>query len=493
MDRDTSASPYGGWRFAQCFGDKGEVDDITEADIISAVEFDQTGNYLATGDKGGRVVLFERNESGANKKQGCEYRFYTEFQSHEPEFDYLKSLEIEEKINQICWCRRQNAAHLLLSTNDKTIKLWKVFDKPLNAVTPGALGGDNSELLMSQTVAPDGMTGGIPPNLTRLAAPRAPVVPNLSDAQSRMLRLPRLVYHDTIVAAVPRKIYANAHAYHINSLSVNSDGETYISADDLRINLWNLGISDKSFNIVDIKPVNMEELTEVITAAQFHPLHCNELVYSSSKGTIKLADMRESSLCDRNAKMFEEEEDPASRSFFSEIISSISDVKFSHDGRYILSRDYLTLKVWDVNMESRPIATIPIHDYLRPKLCDLYENDCIFDKFEGNWSPSGSSVLTGSYSNYFHILDWERDSDIVLQADKSAFKAKRLAAAHSRGGRATGTGSLAGGINAINPNNVDFNKKILHAAYHPQEDTIAIAATNNLFIFTANNPAGVSA
>ena len=32
------------------------------ADIISAVEFDGTGDYLATGDKGGRVVLFERNE-----------------------------------------------------------------------------------------------------------------------------------------------------------------------------------------------------------------------------------------------------------------------------------------------------------------------------------------------------------------------------------------------------------------------------------------------
>lgn len=32
------------------------------ADIISAVEFDSSGNYLATGDKGGRVVLFERND-----------------------------------------------------------------------------------------------------------------------------------------------------------------------------------------------------------------------------------------------------------------------------------------------------------------------------------------------------------------------------------------------------------------------------------------------
>jgi hypothetical protein len=36
--------------------------EIWTADIISAVEFDSSGNYLATGDKGGRVVLFERND-----------------------------------------------------------------------------------------------------------------------------------------------------------------------------------------------------------------------------------------------------------------------------------------------------------------------------------------------------------------------------------------------------------------------------------------------
>ena len=379
-------------------------------------------------------------------------------------------------------------------TADKTIKLWKVFDKPLNAVAEGSLatGEDPTSVLMSKmTHESHQMDGTLHPSLLKLGAPHGGLItPSLSPAQSRLLRLPRLVYHDTIVAAVPRKIYANAHACRMNSLSVNSDGETYISADDLRINLWNLGISDQSFSmfdfltldIVDIKPVNMEELTEVITAAQFHPIHCNELVYSSSKGTIKLADMRESALCDQHAKLFEEEEDQSTRSFFSEIISSISDVRFSHDGRYILSRDYLTLKVWDVNMESRPLATIPIHDYLRPKLCDLYENDCIFDKFEGIWGPTGTTALTGSYSNYFHLVDWERDSSVVLQADKSAFKSKKLAATHKPGARSAG----AGGINA---NNVDFNKKILHASYHPREDTIAIAATNNLFIFSANNPA----
>lgn len=46
----------------------------------------------------------------------------------------------------------------------------------------------------------------------------------------------------------------------------------------------------------------MEELTEVITAAEFHPTQCNLFMYSSSKSNIKLADMRDSALCDRHAK-----------------------------------------------------------------------------------------------------------------------------------------------------------------------------------------------
>jgi serine/threonine-protein phosphatase 2A regulatory subunit B len=127
-------------------------------------------------------------------------------------------------------------------------------------------------------------------------------ISNVHFSSSHDLKLPRLTHHDTVVAAVPRRTYANAHAYHINSISVNSDGETFISSDDLRINLWNLNIQDQSFNIVDIKPANMEELTEVITAAEFHPQSCNWFMYASSKGTIKLADMRESALCDQHAK-----------------------------------------------------------------------------------------------------------------------------------------------------------------------------------------------
>ena len=55
-----------------------------------------------------------------------EYNYLTEFQAHTPDFDYLKSIEIAEKINSISWLQGTHTSHMLLSANDKQAKLWKV-------------------------------------------------------------------------------------------------------------------------------------------------------------------------------------------------------------------------------------------------------------------------------------------------------------------------------------------------------------------------------
>jgi len=56
--------PAGGNDLQWCFSQvKGAVDeDVAEADIISTVEFNYSGDLLATGDKGGRVVIFQREQ-----------------------------------------------------------------------------------------------------------------------------------------------------------------------------------------------------------------------------------------------------------------------------------------------------------------------------------------------------------------------------------------------------------------------------------------------
>ena len=111
-------------------------------------------------------------------------------------------------------------------------------------------------------------------------------------------------------------------------------------------------------------------------------------------------------------------------------------------------------------------------------------------------------VLTGSYHNYFRIYDAQNtgpNSEVLLQADKSAFKAKKIGGP-GKGGK--GNGFRKDGINT---DTIDFNKKILHGSWHPRENTIAvrcsalimclrdtdlitllkIAATNNLFLYSA--------
>ena len=480
------------WKFSQCFGDKGDIENITEADIISTVEFDHTGEFLATGDRGGRVVLFERNESKSN----CEYKFYTEFQSHDAEFDYLKSLEIEEKINKIKWLKRFNQSKFLLSTNDKTIKLWKIYEKQIklvsennNNISNTGNNNNNNELTNNSPISTINIQNQLSSFQTNPDLIKTIINSNSNNSNfMAKIKLPRLSYHDTITAAQPKKIFANAHAYHINSISINSDQETFISSDDLRINLWNLNIEDQSFNIVDIKPTNMEELTEVITSSEFHPNDCNLFMYSSSKGIIKLNDMRMNSLCDNHCKIFEEYMDPSNHNFFTEITSSISDVKFSNNGRYIASRDYMTVKIWDINMENKPIKTINIHEQLRERLCDTYENDAIFDKFEVQFSGDSKSIMTGSYNNNFMIYqnsitnecnksEIENEKEILLQADKSAFKLKKL---NSNSNRRKNLSM----INKLDPDSIDFKKSILHSSWHPNENSVAIAATNNLYIFS---------
>ncbi|KAG5178658.1 protein phosphatase PP2A regulatory subunit B [Tribonema minus] len=467
------------FKLSQCFGDCSPAEEVTEADILSAVQFDSTGEYLATGDRGGRVVVFKQNapvkqkvSSSGRTRRTSDFKFFTEFQSHEAEFDYLKSLEIEEKINQVKWCRRAGRALLLLSTNDKTIKLWRVREVPNRRVTdPG--GASEGGLRGAAVAAGAALWGRAPP--------------------PKRLTLPRTDQQGNKVCAQPRRVFANAHAYHINSVDPSADGEHFLSADDLRINLWSMEVTNRAFTVVDIKPKNMEELKEVITSAAFHPHQANTFLYSTSRSSIKVADLRQAATCDRSVRVLEEPADPANKSFFSEIVASISDIKLSQCGRMVVARDYMTLKLWDVRMEARPVKAISVHEHLRPRLLDLYENDCIFDKFECAISGTASNVVTGSYNNMCSLYSCHGQGHASLEITKdpsrrsSAKKSKRHPVpAGANGSSAAAAGGPQPGTPAASA--IDFDRKILHMSWHPRDDIIAVAGLNKLYIYTAQKP-----
>lgn len=96
----------------------------------------------------------------------------------------------------------------MLTTNDKTIKLWKLSEK---------------DKRIDDRV--------------------------FNDEHQWELKMPKILSVEPTVQSYPRRIFSNAHMFHINSISINSDQETFISADELRINLWNLERTDASFGM----------------------------------------------------------------------------------------------------------------------------------------------------------------------------------------------------------------------------------------------------
>lgn len=205
-------------------------------------------------------------------------------------------------------------------------------------------------------------------------------------------------------------------------------------------------------------------------------------------------------------------------------------------------------------MENRPLETYQVHEYLRSKLCSLYENDCIFDKFECAWSgddkyvliiilcanldklnkcsvnlgldcialrrydylkyfrftdpralitPEVSNiagnlyfilrnftefshdcrhVITGSYNNFFRIFDRDSKKDATLEASRENIKPRTVLKSKKvcQGGRKK--------KDEISVDCLDFQRKILHTAWHPQQNVLAIAATNNLYLFQSKDP-----
>jgi serine/threonine-protein phosphatase 2A regulatory subunit B len=85
-------------------------------------------------------------------------------------------------------------------------------------------------------------------------------------------------------------------------------------------------------------------------------------------------------------------------------------------------------------------------------------------------------MLTGSYHNYFYIFDRTSKNEVQMEATKIASKIKKPVKMK---------GAKKKTKEEMNPDSIDYSKKILHSAWHPHENIIAVGASNNLFLFNA--------
>lgn len=83
--------------------------------------------------------------------------------------------------------------------------------------------------------------------------------------------------------------------------------------------------------------------------------------------------------------------------------------------RKIVTRDLISIKIWDMCNDKKPLSWFPIDENIRSHLCDLFEADSLDDRF--NLSDVDGRILTGNYSDSFHLIEAESGRNMHYELD----------------------------------------------------------------------------
>lgn len=188
-------------------------------------------------------------------------------------------------------------------------------------------------------------------------------------------------------------------------------------------------------------------------------------LYGTNCGSLVLGDCRVSECCQPLTMRLDSCREKAN--FFTQMISSYSSLAFLNNNKQIVTRDFLSVKVWDICKTDKPIASITIQDTLKTKLCEIFENDCIFDKFNVSLSKDSNTVLTGNYNNNFHAIDLSDNTNTQYEIN---FKKQTICRE-----------MLAG----KNPplTKMDYTRKVIASDFNPKANMLAVASLNCFLIY----------
>lgn len=298
---------------------------------------------------------------------------------------------------------------------------------------------------------------------------------------------------------------------HLHSVSVSLDCENFLAADESRINMFNLHRSkDPIFQLIDYdrKAPSIDE--ERITSMTYSGNTSDIFLYTTSTGKINVCDLRmNSEFMTRPTMSFDVigKNSRLNSNIFNKWTNCVSMAKFSSTPNQIFSRDYLSVKLWDMRMSScssesrnttvsKPIYSAQVTDYMERNLSNLLDNDSIDDQFFLDLSPDSKYLATGAYSRCAHVIDANAMTNTVVNTMfgaerdspagrlKTYGKSKRLMSSNATGGAET---------------KVDLKKRISLGSWAPQKDlnqgkhTLALVYRNCIYLYHNNTSKNILA
>ena len=332
----------------------------------------------------------------------------------------------------IQWLKSEGKNHFILTTNNKSIKLWKIYEGLKKEYKPSNKGAKSD----------------------------------------RDLRIPKKIEtHSISYLHSLKRSFPLLHRGQIHSITASPNGENFLTADEIYIQLWHLEDKMSSFTVARLKDSEDPDNQEIINSIKFHPQSDSLFAFSSTYGIVRQCDMRITSTCGESALEFEEVIPNKKSNFLSDAIKSVSDFAYSSDGNMIFSRDYLSVKVWDIRNHTQPVQTIPLYDPLKHKLAELYDSDYLSENFSISRSPCNTHFATGLLNGTFHICSAKGDTNYQVQVNWHEKNIGKMMPSGFKG-------------EVINDLDYDYAKMVKKIDWHPTSNLIAAACGSSLFFYS---------
>lgn len=425
------------WRFSEFLGEKIPLSNFktnpeNDSFLVTNCKFSSTGEHQVITDKGGRVIIFKRKERKPTSAPKLEY--YYEYPAHDKDFDVHKSVEYSEEIKSLSIFPITDHHKLdLLSASYRNIHIDRIYQK-------------TNKIFEKQD-----NDGSIP-----------------KVKQSKME-----VKHKNILKL------SGIHTNEINSVSINHmNVENFISSDDQKLYLWDINHTKEVFNIISLE--SPDENAERITTSCYSPYDSSLFAYGTSKGNIRLCDLRINSDTLKSVTNFRDENSNLNKTIFANQLLSVHDINFKLSNEYLFaSRHYLSVNLWDRRKQNEPLFKYMLYEPIINKLSYLYQNDFFKDKFSLANDPEGKFIITGGYNNMFHVIDVDQrlNSQIVLDdTNDKALNTNIIRKVNSKG-------SCFYKKDEPDMSTFNFEKKITSVALSPIENFCMLACLNCIFTY----------
>ena len=126
----------------------------------------------------------------------------------------------------------------------------------------------------------------------------------------------------------------------------------------------------------------------------------------------------------------------------------------------------MTVKIWNVYKVKKPVNTIVLQEGMKGKLCEMFENDFIFDKFAISSSPDNNTNFTSNFYNSLHLLDLDGSNTQYELNFKKTTVSKQMV---------PGKGSAIAKMDS---------RKVMTGDFSSKKNMVAVAALNCFYIYS---------